>query len=148
MSKIRKPMQIPDLNLWPPIEDTVRLSEDMQQTLAQLAGYDVNTRKLLRCSASGILSIASPRLIDIIHYERTALVNPTEGDNLPCTEVLVLGHPENAGTIWVRSSGTAGTTNSWPLAAGAVVGFSVDNMSQLKMHLPVVGEIAIVGYTR
>ena len=148
MSKIRKPMQLPDLNLQPPIEATVRLSDDMQQTLSQLAGYDVNTRKLLRCSASGILSIASPRLIDIKHYTRTAIDNPTQGDDIACTEVLVLGHPDNAGRVWVRSGGVAGTTNSWPLAAGAVIGFSVDNLKQLKIHFPVQDEILIVAYTR
>jgi len=148
MPKIGKPMQIPDLHLQPPIEGAVRLSEDMQQTLAQLAGYDVNTRKLLRCSASGILSIASPRLIDIKHYTRTAIDNPTEGDDLHCTEVLLLAHPDNVGRVWVRSGGTAGTTNSWPLAAGAVMGFSVDNLIQLKMHFPVQDEILIVAYTR
>jgi len=148
MAKINKPMQIPELNLRPPISDAVNLSADMQQTLAMLAGYDVNTRKLLRCSASGILSIASPRLIDIIHYERTAILDPTEGGDLACTEVLVLAHPDNVGRVWVRSGGVAGTTNSWPLAAGAVMGFSVDNLIQLKMHFPVQDEILIVAYTR
>jgi len=141
-------MQIPELNLRPPITDAVNLSNDMQQTLALLAAYDVNTRKLLRCSASGILSIASPRLIDIKHYTRTAIDNPTAGDDLLCTEVLVLAHPDNAGRVWVRSGGVAGTTNSWPLAAGAVMGFSVDNLCQLKMHFPVQDEILIVAYTR
>jgi len=148
MAKIRKPMQIPDLKLSPPIEGAVRLSDDMLQTLAQLVGYDVNTRKLLRCSASGVLSIASPRLIDIQHYERTAILNPLQGDNLPCTEVLVLAHPDNAGRVWVRSGGVAATDNSWPLAAGAVIGFSVDNLTQLKMHFPIQDEILIVAYTR
>jgi len=148
MAKIGKPMQVPDLKLSPPIEGAVRLSEDMLQTLALLTGYDVNSRKVLRCSASGILSIASPRLIDIQHYERTAILNPLQGDDLPCTEVILLGHPANAGIVWVRSGGVAATDNSWPLAAGAAMGFSVDNLKQLKMHFPVQDEILIVGYTR
>jgi len=148
MSVIKKPMNIPELNLYPPMDAGLRLSDDMQQTLAQLTGYDVNTRKLLRCSASGILSIASPRLIDIKHYTRTAIDNPIQGDDILCTEVLVLAHPDNAGRVWVRSGGVAGTTNSWPLAAGAVIGFSVDNLNQLKIHFPVQDEILIVAYTR
>ena len=148
MPDINKPMDVPELNLKPPIDGKIRLSEDMQQVLAFLCGYANSKRVILKASDSGVLNTTSARIKDIQHYTGVGANDTQSGDNIPCTECLVLGHPDNTGTVWVRPDKTAAINNAWPLAAGEVVNFSVDNLSQLKMRMVTAGDIVIVAYSR
>ena len=147
MPDINKPMNIPELNLKPPIDGKVSLSEDMQQTLALLTAYGVNQRKLLRASESGVLNVASARIKDILHYTGVGANDTQVGDNVSCTECLVMGHPDNTGNVWVRPDKTATTDNAWPLAKNEVVNFTLDNLKQLNMLIVVAGEKIIVAYS-
>lgn len=148
MPDINKPMNIPELNLKPPLDGKIRLSADMQQTLALLTAYGDNERKLLRASESGVLNVAEPRIKDIKHYTGSGANDTQTGDNIPCTECMVMGHPDNAGTIWVRPDKTAAVDNAWPLAAWDIKKFTLDNLKQLNMLMVVSGDIVIVAYTR
>ena len=148
MPKIFKSMQISELNLKPPIEGALRLSEDVQQTLALLTAYGIDERKLLRCSESGVLNVVSPRLKDIEHYTGSGVNDTQSGKDIACSEIMVMGHPDNTGLVWVRSGVTATVDNSWPLAANMAIGFTVDNVKQLSMLIVVDGEKLIVAYSR
>jgi len=148
MSTINKPMDVSELNIQPPLKGKTRLSDDMQQTLALLTAYGADKRRPLRCSESGVLNITDPRIKDIEHYTGVGANDTQTGDDLPCTTVMVMGHPDNTGKVWVRPNKTATVDNSWPLAAGEVVGFTLDNLSQLHMLFAVDGEKVIVAYTR
>lgn len=148
MTKIHTPMQIPELALKPDPTGGIELTEDMQQTLALLTGFWQNKRVLLKASPSGVLSTASARIKDIKHYTGVGANDTLTGDDIPCTEVLVMGHPDNTGKVWVRPDATAAVNNSWPLAGGEVVGFTIDNLKQLNMLVVVDGEKLIVAYTR
>jgi len=141
-------MDVPELNIEPPITGKVRLSEDMQQTLALLTAYCDNKRVTLKASESGVLNVASAKIRDIVHYTRTDPANPTQGDSVVCTECLIMGHPDNTGIIWVRPDKAAEITNAWPLSAGEVVSFTLDNLKQLKMNIATDGDILIVAYSR
>jgi len=148
MPDINKPMDIPELNLHPPITDKVRLSEDMQQTLALLVGYSDNKRKLLRASESGVLNVAEPQIKDIVHFTGSGANDEQVGSDTPCTEVMVMGHPDNTGIVWVRPGVTATTGNAWPLWAGDPVKFTLSNLNQLNMLMVDDGDIVIAAYTR
>ena len=148
MANMGKNMRIAALNLDPPIDKAVKLSEGMQQTLALLCAYGIDERKLLRASESGVLNVTSARIKDIVHYTGVGANDTQSGDDVPCTECLVMAHPDNGGKIWVRPGGTAATDNSWPLAAGEVVNFTLDNLKQLSMLMVVDGEEVIVAYSR
>jgi len=148
MRIIRKAMDILDLNLQPAIEGAVKLSEDMQQTLALLCAYGIDGRKLLRASESGVLNTTSARIKDIVHYTGVGANDTQSGGDILCTECLVMAHPDNGGMVWVRPGTTAATNNSWPLAAGEAVNFTLDNLKQLKMLMVADGDIVIVAYTR
>jgi len=141
-------MDVPELNLKPPIDGKVRLSEDMQQTLALLTAYCENKRVTLKASESGILNTTSAKIKDIVHYTRVGVTEEKMGDVVQCTECLVMGHPDNIGKVWVRPDKTATIDNAWPLSAGEVVGFTLDNLKQLNMFIAVDGETVIVAYTR
>ena len=148
MPDINKPMDVPELNLKPPIDGKIRLSADMQQTLALLTAYGDNARKVLRASESGVLNVTSARIKDIVHYDRTDPVPMTEGDNVSCTECLIMAHPSNIDKVWVRPYKAATTENAWHLSAGEVINFTLDNLQQLKMNIVANGDGIIVAYTR
>jgi len=148
MSNINKPMAVPELNLKPPIDGKVRLSEDMQQTLALLTAYCENKRVTLKASESGVLNTTSAKIKDIVHYTGVGANDTQTGKNVSCTEIMVMGHPDNTGKVWVRPDKMATVNNSWALSAGEVVGFTVDNLKQLNMLIVVDGEKLICAYTR
>jgi len=141
-------MNVPELNLEPPISGKLRLSEDMQQTLALLTAYGDNKRIVLKASESGVLAVASRRVADIVHYTGVGASDEQVGGDIACTEVLVMAHPDNAGTVWVRPDKTATIANAWPLKAGEVVNFTLDNLKQLNMLMVTAGDIVIVAYSR
>lgn len=152
MPDITKPMDVPELRLRPPIEGKVRLSEDMQQTLALLAGYGDNARKLLKASESGILYTVTPRIKDIWGATSSGAGSTKQGNNIPCNEVMILGHPDNDTLIVVRPysvyipSGD-GANIGWPVSANGVVGFTVSNLNQLWFYFVGATDKVIVAYS-
>jgi len=148
MLQIGTPLQIPDLHLTPEQEGGIQLSENMQQTLALLTGFWHNQRMLLKASPTGILLTASARLSDVVHYTGSGANDTQSGGDTPCTECLCMGHPDNTGKVWVRSDVVATVNNAWPLGAGEVISFTIDNRKQLQMLIVVDTEKLIVAYTR
>lgn len=148
MAEILIPFRIEDLVLKPEMAGRIRLSDDMQQTLASLVGYDGVSRRLLRSSAGGVLYVTTPRLDNIIHFQATSTPDNWVGDNKKATEVMVMGHPNNTGLIWARTDLAATVDNAWPLAAKEVIGFTVDNLNNLHVMIENTTEKAIIAYTR
>lgn len=147
MSDINKPMSIPELNLKPPIDGKIRLSEDMQQVLSLLSAYNKGKRVLLKASESGVFNVTSARIKDTVHFTGVGANDTQTGDNVSCSEVLVMAHPDNTGIVWIRPDKTATVDNAWPLAAWDVKKFSIDNLSELNMLFVTDGDKAIVSYT-
>ncbi|GAJ03152.1 unnamed protein product [marine sediment metagenome] len=148
MTVINKSMNVSELNIQPPLEGKARLSDEVQQTLSILTAFGSYQRKALRCSESGVLSVASSRIKDILHYDYNAAKLQKTAGNYPCTECMVMAHPDNDNTVWVRPHKKAVLTNSWPLAKGEVIGFTIDNLNQLNMLFTTVGQTIIIAYTR
>ena len=83
---------------------------------------------------------------DIKHYTGVGANDAQRGTDAVCHQLLVTGHPSNTGIVWVRTGVAATVNNAWPLAAGEVFSFEVDNMSELQMLIVVAGEKLIVAY--
>lgn len=147
MAQVGNPLKIPELDLRPEPMGGVELSENMQQTLALLTAFWRNQRVVLKASPSGVLFTASPQLEDIFHVTGSGANDVYQGPNLQCSEVLVMGHPDNAGKIWARSKKVATVDNAWPLAAGDVMGFTITNLNMLHLLIVVDGDKVIVAYT-
>jgi len=141
-------MGISGLNLKPPITAAVKLTVDMQQTLALLAAMGDSERKVVVASESGVLNVCSARLKDIVHFDRVDPLNPTVGGDVPCTECLIMAHPDNVGKVWVRPYKAATTANAWPLDASDVANFTLDNLKQLNFNIVTDNDSVIVAYTR
>jgi len=148
MPAIRKPLPVPELDLRPEQASPVRLSEDMQQVLALLTGYARNQRVLLQATPSGVLFVASPRIEDIFHVTATSDNYTYQGVDKACSDVVIMGHPDNTGLIWARPDLPADSGNAYPLAKKEAVCFTLSNLNQLYLLIVTNGEKAIVVYNR
>ena len=147
MNRIGTPMKCPELNLEGDPSGGIELSENMQQVLSVLTGFVKNKRVLLKASPGGVLETTSSRLQDIEHFTADQDNYTKKGDDIPCSEIMVMAHPDNTGKVWVRTMTDATTANSWPLAAGEVINFAVDNLRDLRMLIVTDTEKLIVAYT-
>lgn len=148
MGNINKPMGVPELNLRPPITEKVRLSEDMQQTLALLCTMDNAKRVMLRASESGALYTMSPQIKDIVVFTATAEKKEFQGGNIPCTEIAAIAGLSNGDRAWIRPYSVASSANAWPLDKGEIFGFAISNLNQLHVTIQTADDIVVVAYTR
>ena len=147
MARIGNPMKCPELDLQPEPIGGIELSEDMQQVLSLLTAFWRNQRVILKATPTGVLFTCSPQLEDIFHVTATSADFPYQGMDKKVSEVMVMGHPDNTGNVWVRSKVAATVDNAWPLAAGEVVGFSITNLNMLHLLIKLNTEKAIIAYT-
>lgn len=147
MQEIQTPLRCPELDVKGHPDSPLTLSDKVQQTLSIVTGFWKNKRTLLKSSPSGILFTASPQIDDIVHYTGSGANDDVQGDAKPCTEVLVMAHPDNGSKIWVRTKEAATVNNAWPLDAGDTVGFTITNLSMLHALVVADGEKFIVAYT-
>jgi hypothetical protein len=147
MSEIQTPLTIANLDIKPPLSGALQIDPKMLQCFATLMGFWQNKRIPLKSSPSGILFSTSPQIEDILHVTADEADYNYQGEKLPCTEVMVMAHPDNAGRVWVRTKTAALTTNAWPLEAGDVTGFTITNLSMLRLLIPTNGEKAIIAYS-
>lgn len=146
MHRIGIPMKAPELQLQPEPEGGIQLSEDMQQVLSLLTGFSKNRRIVLQSAPVGALRTTSARVQDVKHFTAVGANDTQNGPDKACAECICMGHPDNAAKVWVRTLSTAELTNSWPLGAGEVQSFSLDNMRDLQMLIVGDGEKLIVAY--
>lgn len=147
MNVIQNPMKIPELDIKPDPQGGIELSQNMQQVLSTLAGFWKYTRVLLKASPSGILYVGSPPIEDIIHATATSANYAYQGSNIPCSEIMVMGHPSNGSKIWVRTKQAATVDNSWPLDANDVISIGITNLNMLHILIVADTEKAIIAYT-
>lgn len=148
MPDITKPFGFSELRLKPEVIGIIKLSDDIQQTLASIVGYNGSERSLLRCSGTGVLFVSSPRIDGIEHITADTDAYDWNGDDKKISEVMIMGHPDNAGIIWVKNDTTALATNGWPLSAKEVLNLSIDNLANLHLLIVDNTEKAIVLWTR
>ena len=148
MPDINKPMDVPELNLQPPITGKVRLSEDMQQTLALLCAMGSSKRVMLRASESGVLLVGEPAIKDIVIIASAAITGIGQGSDIACSSVMIMAHPDNTDKTWVRPYVAPTETHGWPLDAKAVVSFTVDNVNRIHFLCDTAEEKIIIAYTR
>jgi len=147
MPTTQLPMASERIGIRPPQGSQIPVAEQVVQTLAQLLGHNAGERIVLIASPSGILYTASPRLSDVFQWTAAAPNTAKQGDNKAATEILCMAHPDNTGRIWVRTKTAAATNNAFPLDKGDVIGFSVENLQELRALIVANGDTLIVGYS-
>ena len=147
MAGNNSPVKMPELNLIPVSERGIDLDPGMKQVLSVLTAYCKEQRVTLRASPSGVLFVSSSQVGDIYHLLATQNNHLFQGGDIQCSEVMVLGHPSNGDTIWVRTHKQADTNNSWPLLKKEVVSFTITNLNLLRIRIVADTEQAIVLYS-
>jgi len=148
MAKIHKPLPFPTLQSKPELSALPNISDDIQQTLALLSGYDGSQRELLRCSPGGILYFNSPRAADIIKVTATAINFDWVGDNVITNEIVVRADSGNADLVQVMIDKPFAAGSAWPLAANESIQLSLDNLNNLNLRIIADTEIVYILYTR
>jgi hypothetical protein len=90
--------------------------------------------------------VVGAKIQDIEHYTGSGADDTKQGNDVACSEIMCMGHPDNTGKVWVRTNITATTDNAWPLDAGEVINFDVANLNELRMLIVADGESLIVAY--
>lgn len=146
MARIGTPLKVPELLLNPEQEGGIELSDDMQQVLSLLTAFSKNRRIIVKASPVGALRVTAARVIDVVHFTAVGANDTQQGSDVPCSECMCMGHPDNAAKVWVRSLAVATVNNAWPLGAGEVVNLSMDNLRDLQMLIVGDTQKLIVAY--
>lgn len=146
MPLTNKPLPFDQLDAKPPLTGQQRVSEDMQQTLALLTGFNGSQRKLVIVTQEGILIVASVRPKGTINIAATSPDYIWSGDDIKCNEVKVIAHPDNSNRVWVNIDSNAGNNIGEPLDAGDHLVWGIENLKNLHITIMASGEKAIVVY--
>jgi len=135
MLEILKTLTFDDLPTRPPVTGRPNLSEDLQQTVALLVGWDGATRRLIRVSPTGVIRMGSARAMGVYN-----IVSDTDGFTLQCSdcpvsEVMIRAFPDNTGRVFVNIGAVAALNVGYPLFTGEWVNLSVNNLNSLQLYI-------------
>jgi len=135
MLEIIKPFPFDDLPTKPPVTGRPKLSEDLQQSIALLSGWDGATRRLIRCSPTGVIRVGSARAVGIYN-----IVADQDAYTLTCSdcsvsEVMLRAFPDNTGRVFVNIGAAAALNTGYPLFMGEWVSISVNNLNSLQLYI-------------
>lgn len=142
------PLTFDDLPVKPPLVGRPRISEDLQQTVALLVGWDKSTRRLVSVSPTGVLHVASAPVKGIINKKFPNGVDNYNPPDIKTSEVLIRAKPNNGGVIWVNVGTVAAADVGYPLDAGEPVIFSINNLHSLQFFSDNDDDSVIVVYTK
>jgi len=148
MGKPRIPFGFEDVPTKPEMSPQPLISDDIQQVLATLGGYDGETRRLLRCTKSGKLQTVNPLAAEFVNIPATEANFIWQGDNIKCTEVVVRAHPDNADRVWVNIFAAAAADTGWPLDKNEYVTLTVNNLEHIHLKIIANNEKVILLYTQ
>lgn len=148
MPEIIKPLTFDDLPVKPPLVGRPLISDDLQQTVALLVGWDKSTRRLVSVSPSGVLHTTQSPVKGIINTVATSNEFTGQGDNISTSEVLIKAKSTNTGTLWINISNTAANNVGYPLDAGEYIVFSVNNLHSIYYYFTKQDDWCIVIYSK
>lgn len=148
MPEILKSLTFDDLPTRPPLVGRPRISDDIQQTVSLITGWDGATRRLVSVSPSGVLYTASARVKGIINVSAGEAVYNWQGSEIEISEVLIRANPDNIGRLWVNVSAVGAVDTGYPLDAGEPLIFSINNLHSLHIHVVLSGDKFVVIYTK
>ena len=148
MPEVLIPLTFEDLPVKPSLRGRPRISEDLQQTIALLTGWDKHTRRLVAVNPFGMLQVVSPDVKGIINFQADGDADTWQGSDISTSEVLVRAKPSNSGRIWASVGIAAAVDVGYPLDAGEWVTFSIISLQHLHLHFTKDDNWVIVIYTK
>jgi len=148
MVQVRFPFDIKHFPTVPPLKSNPDITDDIQQTLATLVGFDGTARQLLRVTPSGMLQTVNPLAKKFINILAVGAGYVWDGSDIKCSEVAVKANSDNTGIVWVNIFDDADADVGWPLAGGEHIVLSLTNLSFLHLKIITHNEKAILYYTQ
>lgn len=146
MARIGTPLKTPTLNLQPESEGGIELSKDMQQVLSLLAGFWRNQRNVIGSTPNGALFVTSFQVQDVVIYTATGDSEDKQFDNIPCSECIILAHPDNTDRIYFRPHTVATSSTGFPLDAGDYISVGITNLDMININLAKTGDKVVILY--
>lgn len=135
MYDILKPFTFDDIPTKPEIKGRPKLTEDLQQTLALLSAWDSRTRRLVRCSPTGVIRVGSARAMGVYNIVANQDGYVITCDDCPASEVMLRAFPDNSGRVFVNIGIAAALNTGYPLFTGEWVNLSVNNLNSLQLYI-------------
>jgi len=148
MPEILKSLTFEDLPTRPPLVGRPRISEDLQQTVALLVGWDGATRRLVRVSPLGVLYAVSPPVQGIINLLADQAAYNWQGDYIETNEVMIRAHEDCVSGLWINVGAAAAPDTGYFLDNREVVVFSITNLHSLHIHIVDDTQKAFIIYTK
>lgn len=148
MPNIQKPLPFPELESKPDLLPLVKLTDDMSQVLSLLTGYDGTQRRLLRCSAAGILQTGPPRTKGIIKVTDTGANYDYQGPDTLTNEVLLHAGKDNTGVVYLSIDKSNITDECWLLYANDWIKIAVDNLKSVYFRIVTANDVVRFIYSR
>lgn len=139
-TNLQRPLPLQEMPVAPEITRPFIISDDLQQTLAMLFGYDGSGRRPIRCNNQGTLYVASPVVKDNTVITGSGADYQWCGDNENVSEVIIMADPGNGSNIYVKFDETATSANGWPLAAKDSLTITINNMARVNVLVVADGE--------
>jgi len=135
MFEILLPFGFDDLPTKPTITGKPKLSDDLQQTLALLSGWDGRTRRLIRVSPTGVIRVGSARAKGVYNIVANTDAYTLTCMDCPISEVMLRAFPDNTGRVFVNIGKAAALNIGYPLFTGEWISISVNNLSSLQLYI-------------
>ncbi len=145
--EIIKNLRFDDLLVKPPFGGKLRLSDDIQQTIALIIGWDGESRRMIRSSPNGIVRVCDGQAKGVLNVTADSGAYTLTPPDTPTSEIIVKAHVDNVGQVVVNIGVTASLTAGFPLDPGESVEFSVNNLSAIRLYVELTTEKAAILYT-
>ncbi|GAI24813.1 unnamed protein product, partial [marine sediment metagenome] len=125
-----------------------KVSDDLQQTVALLVGWDKSTRRLVSVSPTGVLHVASAPVKGILNLVSDNAPSTQQAPDIDTSEVLIRAKPTNGGRVWVNVGKAAKVNVGYPLDSGEFVIWSINNLHSLHFYFYDDDDKVIIVYTK
>ena len=96
---------------------------------------------------SGVLYTGSAKVKGVWNETGIGADDNLVGDDMVCSECVVMASIDNAGRLWVKPYGVADEDDGVPLDGGDAVNFTVTNLNQIHVNVIADGDKVIVIYS-
>ncbi len=144
MFEIEIPFPLKGIPVKPELRGRQKVDETLIQSLSALMGFDGEARRLLTCALAGSLHTVSPPVTSITNHISSQPVEDITFGDIPVTEVMIRACPTNVGDVWVNVGAAAGVDTGWQLGAGDHIKLSLNNLSELNLHVITFADMVII----
>ncbi len=147
MGEILKPLTFDDLPTKPPITGRLKVSDDLQQTISLLSSWDGVTRRLVRCSPTGVLRVGSGRAIGVLNVTADQGAYTFTCPDRIVSEAMIRAFPDNTGRVFINIGTAAAIDTGYPLFTGEWVSLSLNNLKSLRLYIEKYMDMVAIIYT-